>query len=364
VTGRVVFEQVSVDGFRNIEHLAIEPVAGRNLISGENGQGKTSLLEALYVVATTKSFRTNWLREVVREGEARAVVAARVASRGESRTLRTALSQRGRSWLVDGKRPERLAEYALDHPVVVFHPGDLDLVGGSAEGRRTLLDRIALFNDPVSLDALRQYRRALKSRQRVLEERGERAPELEAIEAVAARHGARVARGREECAALVEPRTVEVFTNMGPSDLELSVRYEAGGTLEEAEFRRELGTRRGLDLRRRSASFGPQRDDLVITLDGMPSRSHSSQGQQRLITLALKLAELGCVSEATRLKPVLLLDDVSSELDEERTQAVFEYLRGAEGQVFVTTTRPELFATAHQASERADFRLVEGKLTG
>ena len=155
MTGRVVFERIKIDGFRNIDHLDIEPVRRLNVISGDNGQGKTSLLEAIYVVATTKSFRTQRLKDVVREGGARAVVTAQVNSRGESRTLRGTIGGTKRSFEVDGNRPERLAGYALGHPVVVFHPGDLNLVGGSAEGRRTLLDRIALFADPVSIDALR-----------------------------------------------------------------------------------------------------------------------------------------------------------------------------------------------------------------
>lgn len=362
MTGRVVFERVRIDGFRNIDHLDIEPVRRLNVISGDNGQGKTSLLEAIYVVATTRSFRTQRLRDVVCERSSRAVITAKVDSRGESRVLRASIGGAKRSFEVDGKRPERLTDYALNHPVVVFHPGDLNLVGGAAEGRRTLLDRIALFADPVSMDALRQYRRAIKSRQRVLEQRGERAPELDALEAVAARQGARVARGRAESAALFQPRIERVFAGMGRHDLALTVRYEAAGTPHEDEFRRELATRRTQDLRRRSASFGPQRDDLSIALDGLPSRSHASQGQQRLITLALKLAELDCVSAATRLEPVLLLDDVSSELDEERTHAVFDYLRDTESQVFVTTTRPELFVTPSLASERADFRLTAGRI--
>ena len=151
---------------------------------------------------------------------------------------------------------------------------------------------------------------------------------------------------------------------MGRRDLTLVVRYEAAGTLDEDEFQRQLAERRVQDLRRRSATFGPQRDDLAIALDGLPTRSHSSQGQQRLISLALKLAELDCVTAATRLKPVLLLDDVSSELDEERTQAVFDYLRDAESQVFVTTTRPELFVTPIPARERADFLLTGGRIEG
>jgi DNA replication and repair protein RecF len=115
------------------------------------------------------------------------------------------------------------------------------------------------------------------------------------------------------------------------------------------------------DTRQRAASFGPQRDELQLVVDGRSARHHASQGQQRILTLALKVAELECVRDARRAHPVLLLDDVSSELDPARTGAVYDFLRETQSQVFVTTTRPELFPTPGVSGlERADWRLVSG----
>jgi DNA replication and repair protein RecF len=265
---------------------------------------------------------------------------------------------------IDGKRPPRLLEYAQKTPVVVFHPGDLELVGGASSERRRLLDRVALFVDPHGYAARQSYERAIRERQRALEERGDRASELDAFEPLAAEHGARFQRARTEAATVLSAHVGPAFARLAPSGLELGLGYRPGGSLDAAEFRRELVERRRKDIVRRSPSYGPQKDELELTLDRRAARFHASQGQQRIVTLALKLAELECIVGARGAEPVLLLDDVSSELDTSRTGAVYEVLRSAVSQVFVTTTRPELFATTHgRKSERVDWSVENGRLS-
>jgi DNA replication and repair protein RecF len=150
---------------------------------------------------------------------------------------------------------------------------------------------------------------------------------------------------------------------MAPKDLGVSMEYVPGGTDDVERFRRELSARRGRDLQRGAMTFGPQRDEVLFRVGGRPARTHASQGQQRLLTLAVKVAELGCVKEATGLEPILLLDDVSSELDPDRTESVFQFLRRTSSQVFVTTTRPELFdGVEMDPSQRANFRMQKGRL--
>jgi DNA replication and repair protein RecF len=150
---------------------------------------------------------------------------------------------------------------------------------------------------------------------------------------------------------------------MAASSLELAATYRPGAYEDPAGFRQQLAQARVADARRRTATYGPQRDELELTLNGRPSRKHASQGQQRILTLGLKIAELACVKEARRAHPVLLLDDVSSELDPSRTGAVYDFLHRTESQVFVTTTRPELFNTPGiDPAVRADWVLDSGKL--
>ncbi|HVY28062.1 MAG TPA: DNA replication and repair protein RecF [Polyangiaceae bacterium] len=363
-TQAIRLERARLSNFRNIELALLEPSPRLNLIWGDNGQGKTSVLEALYAVATTRSFRTDKLAQVIRTGAAEARVAASVKEGSFSRELGLAVGPRSRSVVLDGKRPKTLSAYAVRTPIVVFHPRDLELVTGAATERRRLLDRLILYADPPGAEAARRYAEALKERQRLLETRGVTASELGDFENVAAEHGTRFARARAEAAERLLPELLRAFGRVAPSGLLLVPSYVPGGSQNREEFEAELRARRPEDLRRGRASFGPQRDELELQIDGRPARSDASQGQQRLLSLSLKLSELRCVELVRRAHPVLLLDDVSSELDAHRTESVLALLQASEGQIFVTTTRPELFTSGtFSASERADFQASQGRIS-
>lgn len=355
------FLRITIRAFRNIDAVSFEPSPHLNVIAGDNGHGKTSVLEALYAVATSKSFRSERLSEAIKEGAEQALVVASVRDTGLVREQRLALGARMSSVTLDGKRPARRASYATKTPVVVFHPGDLALASGPATLRRTLLDRVALFLEPASADHRQRYQRALRERQKALEERGPSASELDAYEHLIAVEGAALSAARERAAERLLERLMPAFGRMAAPSLRLEARFVPGGTTDAAAFEVELGSRRSSDLRRRSATFGPHKDELELSIDGRSVRHHASQGQQRIVALALKIAELDCVRQARGAHPVLLLDDVSSELDPGRTGAVYELVREEPSQVFVTTTRPDLFITTATA-ERLDWRMQSGRL--
>jgi DNA replication and repair protein RecF len=364
VTARIAFSAVGIRDFRNIRELDFEPAPRINVIAGDNGQGKTSVLEALYFVATSKSFRTEKAEELRRTSTDIGSVRADIEEAGQRREQRALLRPGARALFIDGKRAARFASYATRTPVVVFHPGDLTLVSGGAAGRRRLLDRVALYMRPTSGDARSRYEKALRDRQRTLETRGPSAPELDAYEELCARFGAELSGARAEASAALGGALLASFSRLSAAELVLSAEYRPGGTDDPETFRSALGRARGIDLRRGSASFGPQRDDYELVLDGRSARQHASQGQQRVLTLALKAAELSSVREVRGAHPILLLDDVSSELDPTRTGAVYGFVRELESQVFVTTTRPELFVTPEiAASERADWSMLAGVVT-
>lgn len=364
MSSHIVFRRIQVRSFRILSSVDFEPAARLNVISGDNGQGKTSVIEAVYLVATSRSFRTEHVAETLSTGASQAVIAARIEEAGVVREQRVALGARARSYRVDGKRPASLASYATQTPVVVFHPGDLTLVSGPAAGRRRLLDRVALFYEPVSADHRARYQRALRARQATLEERGPRSPELDAYEALIAEHGVAFAGYRRRTAERLIELLSETFGRVAAPGLRLEAVYQAGGSEDREHFRAALAGRRLEDRRRGRPSFGPQRDELELALGSMKARAHASQGQQRVLALALKLAELSCLESARGADPVLLLDDVSSELDPARTGAVYRFLEAARSQVFVTTTRPELLATPELVgAERADFAVVSGRVS-
>jgi len=361
VSSELRFERIVVKHFRNIASAEVVPAPRLNVIFGDNGHGKTSLLEALYVLATSKSFRADKAVEVIATGQERALVVARLVEEGLGREQRAVLAARSRVFSADGKRIAKLGVYATKTPVVVFHPGDLTLVSGPAQGRRTLLDRVALFLEPQSADHRSRYSHALRERQRALEERGPRAAELDAFEALVAEHGAALERCRARAAERLHEALEPAFASMAAPELVLSVRFLPGGPSEASELARTLSEARPVDLRRGSARFGPHRDELALEVDGRSARRHASQGQQRVLALALKVAELVCVREARRANPILLLDDVSSELDAQRFDAVFRLISSVSSQVFVTTPRPELFQIPElDTSARADFRVASG----
>jgi DNA replication and repair protein RecF len=222
---------------------------------------------------------------------------------------------------------------------------------------------LALFIEPASVDDRQRYLLALRQRQRALEERGPLSSEIDAFEAIAADHGARLTRARHAAVAELHDELAKSFRAVAPAELELADRYVPGGTIDPAEFRTELWRRRAIDARRGLATFGPQRDEIELELAGRSARHHASQGQQRILTLALKLAELASIRRARGAHPVLLLDDVSSELDPRRTGAVYELVSAADSQVFVTTARRDLLERAAlETNDRADFRIENGAL--
>lgn len=356
-------KKLEVRDFRNIERLSFEPAPRFNVIAGANGQGKTSLLEALYLACTSRSFRTLRLNEMRRQGSKFARVDATLTEQGQARHHRVTLSAAGRTVFLDEQKPPTLSSYALLSPVVIFHPGDLMLTTGGASLRRNLLDRVGLFLRPSLLDDRRRFSLALKERQRLLERRGTGAPELAAYEVLMAQHGAALCSHRQLAATQLAAETQASFEVVGDSQLQLALRYRPGGCDRAEEFARQLHDRRSSDERRPTAGFGPHRDEFELTLDGRSARHHASQGQHRILSLALKLAELALIRNARGAHPLLLLDDVSSELDPERISAVYRLLQDARSQVFVTTTRPELFETpGARPGERSDLQLKQGHL--
>jgi DNA replication and repair protein RecF len=249
--------------------------------------------------------------------------------------------------------------------VVVFHPGSLALTSGGGAERRRLLDRVALYTLPASLDDASSYGRAMRARQRVLDQRGDAAGDLAGWEELMARHGQALGAARAAAAERLIPAAERAFSRIGQPDLALHVRYERGAPEDPAAFRDELARRRPQDRSRGSATVGPHRDELALHLGTLGVRAMASQGQHRAVVLALELGEIDVITATRGVRPVLLLDDVSSELDRARTAALLGALRDEPGQVLLTTTRPELIDAAGLSGVegRKSFRVVAGQVT-
>lgn len=354
-------EHLAIRSFRNLREFEFHPGPRFNVIRGENGQGKTNLLEAIYVLATSKSFRATRLGELVEHGADIASLRASVREEQAIREQSVGIRTGGRHLRINGERPSTLASYAIGTPIVVFHPGDMALSMGPSAERRKLLDRISLYIAPSSLSELESYSRALKERQRALETRGPLAKDLDSWEHIVARHALAVMAHRAHAATLVQAQCLRAFKRIASPDIELTVEYQPSAPLAAEDYERALGLSRPADLRRGSAMIGPHRDELALRIDAHAARGFASQGQHRAITLSLKSAEIDVVAQARGVRPILLLDDVSSELDRVRTASLFSFLQEQRGQVFLTTTRAELIDTGEATDARCDFLIKRGQ---
>jgi DNA replication and repair protein RecF len=363
----LALSSLEVRGLRNLVDQTVRFGPRFNVLAGENGQGKTNLLEAIYLATTSRSFRTVDLRAVVTHGaEAMRIRASidddRLGPHAPPREQVVSVVGTRRSVQVDGKRPRTLATFATSTPVVLFEPASLSLSQGPASERRRLLDRVAVHlaartgGESALLHDAERYRRAHLQRKRALATYADPRT-LGSFESIMAEHGTRIVRARAEAAAAIAPIATEAFARIARVPFDLEVRYAPRAPSEPEAFARGLEARRADDARRGAATIGPHLDDLSLALGGHAARAIASQGQHRALVLALKGAELAAIRQAREVEPLLLLDDVSSELDPTRNAALFGFLFERRGQVVLTTTRPELIEIP---ASRTDFRVRAG----
>ena len=346
---------LSFQDFRNLACVELAPSEHATIAVGPNGQGKTNLLEGLFFLATLKPLRASRLSELVRFGAERARVEGQFLLGGARRQIGVEVSRGVRQAFVDGKKASSLEEYFGGVAVVAFTPDDLEVVKGGPDQRRQFLDRAVFNRFPAYLRESRTYARALKGRNRLLKERV--APEyLESWDQTLASTGARLWTRRRALLSELVPRSIAAFAAIGRTvepasysyaPLHLDADFAAD---DEAELSRalyqSLWARRGRDLERGFTSVGPHADDLEIRLGEHLARTFASQGQQRALVLGWKIAEIENLQAALGFLPLLLLDDVSSELDPERNAYLMEYLARSGAQVFLTTTEPGLVRRA------------------
>ncbi len=344
---------LQVRDFRNLAAVDVEPSPRATILLGENGQGKTNLLEAIFFLTTLKALRAVRLQELVRFGQDRAQVAGDFEGPGGLRRAGVEVQAGGRTAFLDGKPQERLDAYFDGLAAVCFSPDDLLLVKAGPEGRRRFLDRAAFNRWPAVLGEAREYVRALRARNAAL--RGAQ-PEVEAsFRAPLVLAAARLLRRRRDLVHELAPRLAASFAEIsgpGAPVAHLAYRPASGMRVEgsEEQIADRLGEILSLRLERDRekgyTSAGPHMDELVLSLDGEGARLYGSQGQQRALVLALKIAEIENLRGALGRPPLLLLDDVSSELDPAKNRYLLSYLGTLSAQAFLTSTDRRLLEPA------------------
>jgi DNA replication and repair protein RecF len=339
--------------FRNVARAALVPAARTTVLVGENGQGKTNLLEAVYLLATLRPLRAARMAELVRFGEALARVEGVFDGPGGERRAAVEITDGGRTAFLDGKPLASLDEYFGGLAAVCFSPDDLLLVKGGPELRRRFLDRAAFNRWPAVLAEAREYVRALRARNAALRTA---APEVEeSFRGPLTRAAARLLRRRHELVAELAPRVANAFARVsGPGAPVARLAYRPAAGMrpsgDEAELAARLdeilALRIDRDRDRGYTSAGPHMDDLTLALDEKGARPYGSQGQQRALVLALKIAEIDNLTIALGRPPLLLLDDVSSELDPQKNRYLLDYLARLPGQAILTATDRRLLEPA------------------
>lgn len=369
----MIVHQIETVAFRNLRDQTITPGPRFNVLSGANAQGKTNFLDALYVVACLRSFRARRIAEIIRFHSSEGRIAAQVVCRGLRRELEVQLHQGGRRAKLDGKGVRGSASYLeAGLSVVLFAPDDVQLPRGSPADRRRLVDRAIANLWPGYIDLARDYQKTLQSRNRVLRESGARSAKglLEVYSQQLAELAARVMATRLRYLRNLSPSVTKIFAEITRSGARGHLQYEAPAALLElgdtdlgalaAGLRRELQAQLAVDRARQTTTVGPHTHDVGFVLDGRSTRSYGSQGQLRSLVLSFKIAQVVDAKAKRDEVPVLLLDDVSSELDADCNTYLFDFLYKIDCQAFLTTTRPEL-VPIHD--ERLDFQVVKGQIS-
>ena len=352
--------------FRNYDHARIEPDEGVTVFAGPNAQGKTNLLEALHLCCLGRSHRTPRDEELIRWGEPSARVTVKTAQRDGTHEVGVLLTRAGRkkkTVRIGARQAERIGELFGHVCGVLFSPEDLQIVKSGPAERRRFIDMQLSQLRPAYFYALQRAVRTLNQRNALLREIAKNpslAPTLEMWDEQLAQCGAQIAENRREAVERLGQFAAQAHSDLTGGRETLALRYlsQADEANPREALLRRLHAARAEDLRRMSTSVGIHRDDILITIDGREARTFASQGQQRSAVLALKLAQLElCLAERGEA-PILMLDDVMSELDPQRRRQLIERIDRV--QTFVTCTDVSDLAGARQG---AVYHVENGRLS-
>lgn len=339
-----------LNNYRNYIREVIEPHPQMNLIRGENAQGKSNLMEAIFLLGMGKSPFSAPSREIIRWGEDWFRLEGQVERRDHSLKVEMIYKKDGgREMTINGQREDNISQLLGRINVVLFSPEDLELLKGGPSLRRRYLDLQLCQISPRYFYSLQQYRRIIQQRNILLKDipfdHTRVRDDLSVWDRQLIQAGTGIIYKRREAMGKLAPLAAEFHKKMSGDQEELTVIYRpsiTGGDLgppEEiaADFQRALTAVRGEELRRRFTIIGPHRDDISLYINGRDARKYGSQGQQRTAALSLKLAETRYIEGEMGEHPILLLDDIMSELDSRRRQYVYSGIQG-KGQVFITGT--------------------------
>lgn len=365
-------KSLSLTNYRNYGNLSLDSFGSVNLMIGRNAQGKTNLLEALLVLALTKSHRTSKDKELISFGGDHATVTAEVERKYGTVGLELRFSQQGKRAKLNGLEQRKLSDFIGALNAVMFAPEDLEIVKGTPGVRRRFLDMEIGQVQPSYLFHLQQYQKVLVQRNNLLKQAWGSSSDIETMLEIwneqLVEHGVKIIRKRKQFIRKLQKWAQHIHEGItgGGEDLKLSYLPSFGQAEEEDEavlleqFMIKLSQTKDQEIRRGMTLSGPHRDDLAFHINGNEAQSFGSQGQQRTTALSLKLAEIELIHEEIGEYPILLLDDVLSELDPYRQTQLIETFQ-SKVQTFITATGIESL-NASRLQDASIFHVQEGQV--
>lgn len=344
----MIIKNIELDGFRNYAGGRCFFDPGINVVSGSNAQGKTNLLEAVYYLAGARSFRTRSAGDIISVNRDEASVRSEIISGAREQFIDIYLSRRERKKIfVNGVKMKNAVSLSGRFCCVLFCPDDLELVKGGSAGRRRFMDLAICQLRPKYSEALGQFNKLLEDKSRILKDFRERADMLDVLDDFSlnmAKYGAEIIRYRAAWCAKVSEAAAQVQRDISGRNERMEMSYKTVGNIAdplkmsareifEALLEHQESHRRA-EIESGQCLSGAHRDDILITVNGLPASKYASQGQIRTAVLAMKLAEREICFDDMGEYPVLLLDDVLSELDELRQDYVLNCICG--GQVLIS----------------------------
>ncbi|MCI5595956.1 MAG: DNA replication/repair protein RecF [Lachnospiraceae bacterium] len=352
---------VELKNYRNYEYASIPFQDGINILYGDNAQGKTNVLESLYVCATTKSHRGSRDKEMIQFGFEEAHIRMMVNKKGVDHRIDMHLKkQKGKGAAIDGIMVKKSSELLGMVHMILFSPEDLSIIKNGPGERRRFMDLELCQLDKIYMSHLSKYNKTLNQRNSLLKQISfsrDLVETLDIWDQQMVKYGVEIIKIREEFIKEMNEIISVIHEKLTGGKEHLFLEYEP--SLTKDQYEKELFLRRERDIRQLSTGAGPHRDDISFLVNGMDIRKFGSQGQQRTAALSLKLAEIKLVERMIKDKPILLLDDVLSELDGNRKTYLMDSISGI--QTIITCTGLDEFVEGRLAIDQV-YRVKDGAI--
>ncbi len=354
----MIVRNLELSQFRNYQSCIAELNQGINWIYGSNGQGKTNLVEALYYLCNLESFRTRKIPKLLNEKSAEALITAKVESKSVQHQIRINLSNKGRQVILDNSLVRKVSEYMPSFMALALTPEDVNLFRSAPQERRKFFNRIISFNDSIYVKIFQEYSKIISEKNALL--RQGNTDQLPLWNIMLAKSAVKLMKKRNDFVELVNNYLSDVFKGLSGRNEMLKLIYKPSlitKNFQESEILLQLKKNLTRDLQYGFAVAGPHRDEYHLILNGKKDRDYFSQGEFRITNLSLIMTINRLLFDKYSFSPVMIFDDLFSELDDEVVNSVFKYFLYLKNQIFITSTSEPL-----KSSPGKQFQVVQGQL--